>query len=359
MHFKKSKLTVVVQFALIVAIILGGTGLGYAESQSKSTALASADKIVNLYTDRHYETDQKLFSDFTTQTGIKVNVVSGKSDELLERLVREGANTQADMFITSDVGRLSLAKDKNVLAQVKSSTLLKNVPKNLRDLNSKWFGLTVRARVLVYSKDRVDPKDLSTYEDLTSPKWKGKVLVRPSSNIYNQSLMASFIELKGEEESKKWAKGIVANFARDPKGNDRDQATAVVAGVGDVAIMNTYYIGLMMNSSNPEEVNVAKKVGIFFPNQKTTGTHINVSGAGVTRYAKNHANAVKLLEFLSGAKSQKIFAEANYEYPANPAVQPSELLKSWGNFKSQKINLTRLGRNNVKAVKTMNEAGWK
>ncbi len=333
-------------------------------TSEEKTADQGADKTkeaqsVNLYTDRHYEADQKIFDAFTKETGINVNVVSAKSDEILERLIREGENTQADLLYTTDAGRLGLAKSKGMLSPVTSDKLTKNIPANLRDVDNEWFGLTVRARVLVYSKDRVNPKDLSTYEDLANPKWKGKVLVRPSSNIYNQSLVASFLELKGEADTKKWAEGLVDNMAREPKGNDRDQATAVAAGTGDIAIMNTYYIGLMLNSANPEEVEVAKKVGVFFPNQQTTGTHVNVSGAGVTKHAKNEENAIKLLEYLSEVDAQKLLADSNYEYPANEAVEPAELLKSWGEFKRQDVNLSKLGENNARAVILLNEVGWK
>ncbi|SHJ53404.1 Fe(3+) ABC transporter substrate-binding protein [Paramaledivibacter caminithermalis] len=317
------------------------------------------NQVVNLYTDRHYETDEELYKMFTEETGIKVNVVKGKSDELIERLAREGADTQADLLITADAGRLFRAKEKELLQSVDNETLFDNIPENLRDEDNQWFGLTVRGRVIVYSKDRVNPSELSTYEDLTSDKWEKKILVRSSSNIYNQSLLASFIAINGEEKAKEWAKGIVKNMARDPEGNDRAQAKAIVAGEGDLAIMNTYYIGKMLNSSDPEEVKVAKSVGVFFPNQDTTGTHINVSGIGLARHAKNSENAIKLMEFLSSEKAQKQFAEANYEYPVNPDVEPSELLKSWGEFKTQDINLSKLGEFNKRAVEIFNEIGWK
>lgn len=194
---------------------------------------------------------------------------------------------------------------------------------------------------------------------MTDPKWKGKILVRSSSAIYNQSLIASFIEINGEEAAKKWAKGIVDNMAREPKGNDRDQAKAVVAGEGDVAIMNTYYVGLMSKSSDPEEVKVAEKIGVYFPNQSTTGTHVNVSGVALTKEAKNKENGIKFMEFLSSEKAQKQFAEANFEYPVNPNVEAAALLKSWGNFKPQNVNLTKLGEYNKKAQEIMNEVGWK
>jgi iron(III) transport system substrate-binding protein len=328
-------------------------------SDTENKVNENKEEVVNLYTDRHYDTDEELFKLFTEETGIKVNVVKGKSDELIEKLNREGEDTQADLLITADAGRLHRAKEKGLLQPVESKTLFSNIPANLRDKDNQWFGLTVRGRVIVYSKDRVNPEDLSTYEDLTNPKWKGKILVRSSSNIYNQSLLASFIAINEAEAAKNWAKGIVENMAREPKGNDRDQAKAIVAGIGDIAIMNTYYIGKMLNSSDPEEVKVANQVGVFFPNQDTTGTHINVSGIGLTKYAKNKTNAIKLMEFLSSEKAQKQFAEANYEYPANPLVEPSDLLKSWGEFKAQNINLSKLGEYNKKAMEIFNEVGWK
>ncbi len=333
------------------------------EQNGTATVSEGANKngkqVVNLYTDRHYDTDEALYELFTQETGIEVNVVKGKSDELIERLAREGEDTQADLLITADAGRLHRAKERGLLQPVSSDILLKNIPENLRDSENYWFGLTVRGRVIVYAKDRVDPSELSTYEDLTDPKWKGRILVRSSSNIYNQSLLASFIAIHGEEKAREWARGIVENMAREPKGNDRAQATAVAAEEGDIAIVNTYYIGKMLNSSNPEEVKVAKSLGIFFPDQDGTGTHINVSGIGLTKHAKNKENAIKLVEFLSGAKAQEQFAEANFEYPANPSVEPSDLLKSWGDFKKQNISLSRLGELNSKAVKIFDEVGWK
>ena len=343
------------------AVLTGcsGSSSTTAQTGSGSQQGGNTSQVVNIYSDRNYETDKQLLEQFSKETGIKVNVIEGKSDELIERLAREGKDSQADLLITADVGRLHRAKEQGLLQSVQSDTLSKNVPENLKDKDNQWYGLTVRARVLVYAKDRVNPSQLSTYEDLTDPKWNKKILVRGSDSIYNQSLLASFIAVNGEEKAKAWAKGIVDNMARTPKGADRDQAKAVVAGEGDVAIMNTYYYGLLLNSSDPEEVKVAKQLGVFFPNQNTTGTHINVSGAGVTASSKNKENAIKLIEFLSSEKAQKQFAEANFEYPANPAVEPSELLKSWGTFKRQDINLTKLGENNKKAVEILNQVGWK
>lgn len=329
------------------------------EQDKETQDTQSKEEVVNLYTDRHYDTDEELYNLFTEQTGIKVNVVKGKSDELIERLSMEGEDSEADLLITADAGRLHRAKTQDLLQEVSSEGLIANVPENLRDQENNWFGLTIRGRVIVYSKDRVDPLELSTYEDLTSEKWNGKVLIRSSSNIYNQSLLASFIAIHGEDKAKEWAQGIVKNMARDPQGNDRAQATAVVAGEGDIAIMNTYYIGKMLNSSDPEEVKVAENVGVFFPDQDGNGTHINVSGVGLTKYAKNKDNGIKLMEFLSSVEAQEQFAKANYEYPVNTEVQPSELLQSWGEFKPQDINLSLLGEYNSKAVEIFNEVGWK
>jgi len=354
----KKSLVATLSATLLITTILAGCG---SKTASTSTSKEETKKagVVNVYTERNYDVDKQLYADFEKNTDIKVNIIEGKGDELLERLAREGKDSQADMFITADAGKLHKAKEQGIFQSSLSDTIAKNVPENLRDKDGSWIGLTMRARVIVYSKDRVKPEQLSTYEDLTSDKWKGKVLVRPSSAVYNQSLLASFISINGEEKATEWAKGIVANFAREPKGNDRDQAKAIVAGEGDVAIMNTYYVGLLANSSDPEEVKVAEKIGVFFPNQSTTGTHINVSGAGITKSAKNKENAVKLIEFLSSTDAQKSFASVNYEYPVNKAVEPSELLKSWGEFKTQNINLTKLGENNKKAVEIMNKIGWK
>ncbi len=345
---------------LIAAMLSTGcsSASGGAAENSPETISAKAG-VVNLYTDRHYDSDDKLYSAFTQETGIKVNIVKGKSDELIERLKTEGADTEADLFITADAGRLHRAKVYNLLQPVDSRTLEENVPENLRDSENYWFGLTKRARVIVYAKNRVNPSELSTYEDLANPKWKGKILVRGADSVYNQSLIASFIEGMGEENTRNWAAGIVANMSRTPKGGDRDQAKAVAAGEGDIAIMNTYYFGLMLNSSDPEEKKAAEKLAIFFPDQDGAGTHINVSGAGVVKSAKNKDNAIRLLELMSSEKVQKSFAEANYEYPVIKSADTSDLLKSWGSFKEQPISLTKLGELNEKAVKIMNEAGWK
>ncbi|WP_066499559.1 Fe(3+) ABC transporter substrate-binding protein [Abyssisolibacter fermentans] len=317
------------------------------------------EKVVNIYTDRHYDTDQALYDAFTDETGIQVNVVKAASDELLERLTTEGEDTEADLVITSDAGRLYRAQEKELLKPIESKVVDSNVPQNLRESNNNWVALTMRARVIAYSIDRVNPTNLSTYEALTEQQWKGKVLVRSSGNIYNQSLLASFISLNGEEKATEWAEGLVNNMARTPEGNDRDQMKAVVAGEGDVAIVNTYYVGKLLNSADEYEVEVGKQIGVFFPNQETNGTHINISGAGLTKHGKHSDEAIKLIEYLTGEKAQYDYANANYEYPVNPNVEPSDLLKSWGEFSRQDIDLSLLGKYNSDAVKIFNKVGWK
>lgn len=317
------------------------------------------EESITLYSERHYDTDQMLYDLFEETYGIQVNVISDEADKLISRLQNEGSDTEADLLMIADAGRLERAKSLDLFQSVESEILNEQIPESYRDEQGFWYGLTKRARVFVYHPDRVQISDLSTYEDLTHPKWKGRIVTRSATNIYTQSLMASMIAIKGEEEARLWAEGLVANFARDPQGNDRDQAKAVVSGIADLAIMNTYYIGRMLHSSDPYEVEVAQTIRIFFPNQDTTGTHVNVSGAGVTKYAKNKENAMKLLEFLSSEVAQRAFADANFEYPVNPDVAPNALLSSWGTFVAQDMILSNLGIHSSKATLILNEIGWK
>jgi len=327
--------------------------------KSEKKEIEKKSKEVNVYTHRHYKADQELFAQFKKETGIKVNVVNAKADELMQKMTLEGAQSPADVLITVDAGRLVRAKNKGLLQSASSVFLNKTIPSHLKDADNHWFSLTKRARVIVYNPEKVKEEDLSTYEALTNEKWKHKILIRSSGNIYNQSLLASIIANNGEEKASEWTKGIVANMARSPKGNDRDQVKAVVAGEGDIAIVNTYYIGKLLNSKNPDEVIAGEGIKVFFPNQNDRGTHINVSGAGVAKYAPNKENAIKFIEFLASKKSQEVFAKANYEYPVNKEVVSSELLKSWGEFKEDTLSLTKLGENNKKAVIIFDESSWK
>ena len=341
----------------IVSIILLAISVIACKSEKKE--IENKSKEVNVYTHRHYKADQELFAQFEKETGIAVNVVNAKADELMQKMSLEGAQSPADVLITVDAGRLVRAKNKGLLQSASSVFLNKTIPSHLKDADNHWFALTKRARVIVYNPEKVKAEELSSYEALTDKKWKNKILIRSSDNIYNQSLLASIIANNGEEKASEWTKGIVANMARSPKGNDRDQVKAVVAGEGDIAIVNTYYIGKLLNSKNPDEVIAGKGIKVFFPNQNNRGTHINVSGAGVAKYAPNKEHAIKFIEFLASKKSQEIFAKANYEYPVNKEVVSSELLKSWGEFKEDTLSLTKLGENNKKAVIIFDESSWK
>lgn len=320
---------------------------------------AKENQVVNVYTHRHYEIDKELFKSFESETGIRVNVVKASADELMVRLENEGSKSPADILVTVDAGRLVMAKNKGLLQPVESEKLNENIPSYLRDPEGNWFGLTMRARVLAFSKERTSKEQLSTYEALADPVWKDRILVRSSNNIYNQSLLASIIAHDGAEKAKEWAAGVVKNFARKPKGGDRDQVIAIAAGEGDVAIVNSYYIGKLFKSDDEAQRKAVESIGIFFPNQEGRGTHVNISGAGVTRHAPNKENAVKLLEFMSSAEVQERFAEANSEYPVNQAAESSELLKSWGAFKKDTLNLKNLGELNTEAVEIFDRVGWK
>ncbi|MDR1975438.1 MAG: Fe(3+) ABC transporter substrate-binding protein [Campylobacteraceae bacterium] len=317
------------------------------------------EQVVNVYSARHYESDKELYALFFKKTGIKVNELNAAAPELIERIKREGEATAADVFITVDGGVLYTAKASGILQPVESKKVLENVPANLRDTENNWVGLTTRARVIVYAPERVKPEQLSTYEDLADPKWKGKTVARSSTSLYDQSLLASLIMLNGEKAAGDWVKGYAANFARQPKGNDRDQAKSIIAGVGDVALMNTYYIGQMLNSKDPEEVKVAKQIGVFFPNQKTTGTHINISGIGLVKQAKNRQNAIRFIEFLTDIEAQESYSANNYEFPTNPKAKKHPLLEQWGAFKTQSIDFSALGKNNAKAIQLFFQGGWK
>jgi iron(III) transport system substrate-binding protein len=314
---------------------------------------------VNVYSSRHYDTDKALYENFTAATGIKVNLIEGKEDELIERMRNEGGNSPADMLITVDAGRLHRAQQAGVLQPVATEILTKAVPAHLREPEGYWYGLSKRARILVYNTAAVKPEELSSYEGLTDPKWKGRVLIRSSTNVYNQSLAGSILAALGEKGAEDWAKGIVANLARKPQGGDTDQIKAVAAGEGDVAVSNTYYYARIVGSSKPEDKAIAAKLGVFFPNQKDRGTHVNVSGAGVAKNAPNKDNAVKFLEYLVSPAAQKLFAEGNYEYPVVEGAPVHPVVAAWGPFKEDQLNAAVYGKNNSEALKIMDRAGWK
>lgn len=314
---------------------------------------------VNVYSHRHYESDEKLFKEFEETTGIKVNVIKAGADELIEKIITEGANSPADLLITVDAGRLFRAKEKGILQKIASETAENIVPANLRDPEMNWIALTKRARVIAFSKERVKEGEIKSYNDLILPKYKGKVVMRPSNNIYNQSLLASFIHHNGEEKATEWAKKMVANFKQEPKGGDTDQIKNLAAGIGDLTVINTYYFAKMKADSIAEKREIAEKVGIVFPEQDGRGTHINISGAGLCKNAPNKDNAVKLLEFLLSKSAQEVFANTEFEYPVNKDAAINDILKSFGDFKADSLSLEILGKMNTQAVRTFDAAAWK
>ncbi|WP_415905254.1 Fe(3+) ABC transporter substrate-binding protein [Neptuniibacter sp. QD48_55] len=324
-----------------------------------TSAFAQEAGVVNVYSARKEALIKPLLDRFTDETGINVNLVTGKADALLKRLEVEGKASPADLFVTVDAGRLHRAKSAGVLQVSGSDTLNKVIPQSLKDADGYWYGMSQRARTIFYVKGKVDPSELSTYEDLADPKWKGRICVRSSNNIYNQSLVASMIDAIGVEKTEAWAKGLVKNFAKPPSGGDTDQLKAAAAGVCDIALANTYYFGRLLNSENAEKKAIGAKLAAFWPNQADRGVHMNVSGAGVTMHARNVENAVKLMEFMASDQSQAWYAEVNNEYPVVTTAKVSDTLAGLGEFTADDIVLSKLGENNRSAVELMDRAGWK
>ena len=320
-----------------------------------STAQAAE---LNLYSARHYQTDEALYSNFTKQTGIKINRIEGKEDELLERIRNEGSNSPADIFLTVDAARLAKAHELGLFAPVSSKILESRIPAHLR--TEDWFSFSTRARVIVYNKATVKAEDVQNYDDLANPKLKGKFCSRSGSHPYNLSLMASVIANQGEAKAEEWAKGMVANFARAPKGGDTDQIKAVAAGECGVAVSNTYYVARLLRSTKPEDVKTMEKIGIVWPNQKTSGTHINVSGGGMLKTAPNKAAAVRFLEYLASDEAQAYFADGNNEWPAvNNVKIANSALDSLGKFKADKLPVKNLAMYQAKAQIIYDRAGFR
>ena len=318
-------------------------------------------KSVNIYSARKEALILPILERFRDQTGIEFSLVTGKADALLKRLRMEGEASPADVFITVDAGRLHRAKEAGVLQKIGSESIDAAVPPHLRDADGFWVALSKRARTIIHARDRVDAAALSTYEGLADPTWKGRICIRSSGNIYNQSLVASMIEASGVEQTEAWAEGLVGNFARPPAGGDTDQLRAVAAGECDVAVANTYYFGRLAASNKEEDQAVAAALKVFWPNQGEggRGVHMNVSGVGITASAQNRDSAIRLLEFLVSPEAQTWYAEVNHEYPVVPGVAASETLESFGAFKEDTLNLTTLGANNRQAVELMDRAGWR
>ena len=318
---------------------------------------AFADEVVNVYSARHYDTDMAMYERFTEETGIKVNLIEGSSDALIERIKSEGQFSPADMLITVDAGRLWRAEKEGIFQPVDSAVLSERIPAHLRHPEGKWFGLSKRARVIAHKKDMALPAGFGTYEALADEAFRGQVCMRSSGNIYNLSLMASLIDAHGAPAAEAWAKGVVANFARTPQSNDTGQLKAVASGECTITIANTYYLGRLMASTKPEDKALMANLEIVFPNQDGRGTHVNISGAGVTKYAPNRDNAIRFLEYLTSDFAQRLFAEGNNEYPiSGPTTGPVAAL---GEFKRDDLNVSVLGENQTEAVKVYDRAGWK
>ena len=321
-------------------------------------AAGAQAQVVNLYTARHYQTDEALYANFTRETGIKVNRIEGKEDELLERIKNEGASSPADVFITVDASRLELADKAGVFQPAQSKALEARVPANLRTPN--WLAFSTRARVIVYDNKAVNPEWVQSYEDLANPRLKGQICVRSGSHPYNLSLGAALLTHDGEAKTEAWAKGLVANFARAPKGGDTDQLRAVAAGECGVAIANTYYVARMMRSTKPEDVKDMAALTVVWPNQKSWGTHVNVSGAGVVKTAPNKANAVKFLEYLASDSAQAYFADGNNEWPVvKSAAVKNPALEKLGPFKADELPVEKWAPNTAAAQKIFDRAGWR
>ena len=323
------------------------------------TGCSSQSEEVNVYSARKEALIKPLLDRFTSETGITVNLITGSADALVERMKAEGEHSPADVLITTNAGRLYRAQQEGQLATTESGTLTDQVPAALRDPAGHWYGLSVRARVVVYAPDRVDPSELSTYEALADQQWDDRICIRSSDNIYNQSLTASLIAHNGEADTEQWAEGLVSNMARDPVGGDRDQIKALAAGECDIAVVNTYYRGMMQGGDDADSREIANQVAVFWPNQDGRGAHINISGAGVAANAPNPDNAVRLIEFLVNDESQQWYAETNYEYPVRADVPVSDLLQEWGEFKQDGLPLIKLGELNADAVNVLDRAGWK
>ena len=318
---------------------------------------AFADEVVNVYSARHYDTDMAMYERFTEETGIKVNLIEGSSDALIERIKSEGQFSPADMLITVDAGRLWRAEKEGIFQPVDSTVLSERIPAHLRHPEGEWFGLSKRARVIAHKKDMALPAGFGTYEALADEAFRGQVCMRSSGNIYNLSLMASLIDAHGALAAEAWAKGVVANFARTPQSNDTGQLKAVASGECTITVANTYYLGRLMASTKPEDKALMANLEIVFPNQDGRGTHVNISGAGVTKYAPNRENAIRFLEYLTSDFAQRLFAEGNNEYPISGLTTGP--VSALGEFKRDDLNVSVLGENQTEAVKVYDRAGWK
>ncbi|WP_234571974.1 Fe(3+) ABC transporter substrate-binding protein [Rhodohalobacter sp. 614A] len=319
----------------------------------------SDEEVVNIYSSRHYDTDLQLYENFTEKTGIAVNLIEGSSDELIERINNEGINSPADVVITVDAGRLWRAKEAGVLQSFESDYLSETINDQMHDPEGYWVGLSKRVRGIVYNKEAVDTTDLEGYWELADDQWNGRICMRSSNNIYNQSLVASLIETYGEEETEEWATNLVNNFARSPQGGDTDQIQAVAAGLCDIAIVNHYYLARLIRSDSEEDREVASQVAMYFPADEHGGAHVNISGAGVAANSPNKENAIRFIEYLATEEAQQYYAIANNEFPVLTTMELPEVLGQFGNFDTDGVNVAMYGINNPTAIRVMDRAGWR
>ena len=331
----------------IVGIVLSGPTL-------------AQEKALNLYSSRHYQTDEALYTGFTQKTGIRIHRIEAPEDALIERLRNEGIASPADILVTVDAGRLWRAEQAGLFQPVKSAELESRIPAHLRHPEGLWFGFSTRARVIIFNKDAVKPGEIRSYEDLAAPKWKGKICMRSSSSIYNLSLGAALLAHLGEPKAEAWARGVAANFARAPKGGDTDQIKAVAAGECALTLANTYYYARLARSQKPDERESVAKTGVVWPDQDGRGTHINISGAGVLKNAPHRREAIQFLEYLASDEAQRYFADGNNEYPVvATAKTDNPALGALGAFKPDTLNVSALGRNQPAAQKLYDRAGWR
>jgi iron(III) transport system substrate-binding protein len=325
-----------------------------------SVSAFAQEQVLNLYSSRHYQTDEALYANFTKLTGIKINRIEAGEDPLIERIRNEGERSPADVLVTVDAGRLWRAEQLGMFQPVKSAVLESRIPQSYREPGGRWFGFSLRSRVIAYNKAKVAPGEISTYEELADPKWKGRVCMRSSTSVYNLSLMGALIDHLGEQKAEAWAKGVHANLAQEPKGGDTDQLKAVAAGACDVTVSNQYYYARLARSDKADEKQIAERIGVVFPNQRSWGTHVNISGAGVLKNAPHREAAIKFLEYLASDDAQRYFADGNNEWPVVSSVKvENPVLNAFGDFKRDRLNVAVLGRNQPSSQKIYDRVAWK
>ena len=347
------------------SILLSLSVFGLAACNSSTTSNEGSNDttndtsgVVNIYSSRHYDTDLRLYSDFTEQTGIKVNRIEAKSNALIERIKTEGEFSPADLLITVDAGVFWRAENEGVIQPISSDILEARIPSHLRHPDGLWYGLSKRARVIIYNKNKGRPDKLETYDDLAKSTHKGAICMRSSGNIYNISLLSSLIAHSGDKQAQEWAEGVVSNFARKPQSNDTGQIEAVAAGICDISVVNTYYLARFARSDDPQKQDVFNSLGIIFPNQEDRGTHVNISGAAVTANAPNKENAIRFMEYLTSESAQLYFADGNNEYPVIDLIDNVSAVQSLGTFDEDKLNVGELGENQARAIDVFDAVGW-